>query len=153
MSDELLRVSGLLETANQHMQRFHDLEQIEWKINFSVWALLGGLAYLWAAGKNVITPELLRSPRAPFLVPLLPMAVHGSALFMLNRQQREVASRCKDARYLANQLLRLESAKGPTEKKYLFNIRWRDVRWIVWNLLVTFMITAAVILLVQASSR
>jgi hypothetical protein len=61
--DDEKRVNGLLEMASQHMKRFRELEEIEWKINFSIWALLGGLAYVWATG-HVTVPAWFKSPCA-----------------------------------------------------------------------------------------
>jgi hypothetical protein len=45
------QVVALLDLAKQHIQRFHQLENIEWRINFSVWAFVGGIAYFAVSGK------------------------------------------------------------------------------------------------------
>ena len=49
----------LLDLAKQHMQRFHELEDIEWRINFAVWGFWGALGYLWVSGHVPVPPWLM----------------------------------------------------------------------------------------------
>jgi hypothetical protein len=89
--DEDERVAGLLELARQHTQRFRELEDIEWKINFSIWGFLGGLAYLWGNGHLVPPNWALRGPLAFLLLPPSALLLHGMAVVKLNVQQQEQA--------------------------------------------------------------
>ena len=88
--DDEKRIGGLLEMASQHMKRFHELEEIEWKINFSIWALLGGIGYLWVTG-HMTMPTWLKSPRVFLVAPIPAMLLHGIASFMLHRQEQTEA--------------------------------------------------------------
>lgn len=145
MNDEQ-RVSALLEMARQYMQRFHELEEIEWKINFSVWALFGGLAYLWVNAKSMTTPGLLKG-RYAFLLVLFAVGLHGLALFMLNRQERQIASLRDNRRDDAARLVGI--AVQEYEPHYVGGIRWRDWGWIAWNLIVTATMATAVVFLMR----
>jgi len=148
MMEDEKRVTAFLEMARQHMQRFHELEEIEWKINFSVWALIGGFAYLWVTG-HMTTPVWLKGLRAFLIVSIPVMLVHGLALLMLNRQHQTEAKFRNDYRDRAAELL----GKPILEKRphYIGGIRWRDWRWIGWSLLVTFGMTASVVFLMQTA--
>lgn len=88
--DDEKRISGLLEMATQRMKRFRELEEIEWKINFSIWGSLGAVAYLWMNSKNAVVLGLPKG-RSVLLLVLIPVAIHGIALYRLNRQQQEIA--------------------------------------------------------------
>ncbi len=150
--DDEKRVSGLLEMANQHMKRFRELEEIEWRINFSMWALLGGLAFLWVSGKMTAPGwfTLLKNPCVFLLAPIPAMLVHGGALFMLNKQQQAQAKLRNHYRDQAEELL-----SKPIDKDKFQNVggvRWRDWGWIGWALLVTFLLFESVLFLMQTTT-
>jgi hypothetical protein len=148
--EDAQRVTGLLELARQQMQRYHELEELEWKINFSVWTLLGGVAYLWVVNVKLPLPAVLMSkPGAYLLLPIPAMAIHGLALSMLHQQQAERARARDDYRRLAGEIL---GAPVPDKAKPSKHYRWRYFRWLGWDLIVTFVIGAAVVFLVQHSS-
>jgi hypothetical protein len=143
-------VSGLLELASQHMTRFHELEELEWKINFSVWALLGGLAYVWGASK-LTPPTWIKSPLGFILIPLPVVLLHGAAVFMLNVQHRISAEMRNHYRDQADALLRVNpDLQPPHTKPYgrFLGLRWRDFYWNSWFMLVTFLLADAVLFLI-----
>jgi hypothetical protein len=150
--DDDKRVSGLLEMASQHMKRFRELEEIEWKINFSIWALLGGFAYLWVTAK-ITEPTWftwLRKPYVFLLAPIPTVLLHGAALFMLHKQQQAEAKRRNHYRDQAEAFLSKEIHKDKFQ--YLGGIRGRDWRWIGWSLLVTFLLAESVLFLMQTTT-
>jgi hypothetical protein len=152
MEDEK-RVSGLLKLASQHMKRFHELEEIEWKINFSIWALLGGLAYLWGAGK-MTAPTWIKSPSVFLLAPIPAVLLHGAAIFMLSRQHQQAAKMRNHYRDEAARLLRAESgtnAPHAIQSRYFAGQRWRDWCWLGWFMSVTFILTESVLFLITMS--
>lgn len=152
ITDDEKRVSGLLEMASQHMKRFRELEEIELKINFSIWALLGGFAYLWVTGK-VTAPTwfaLLSKPYVFLLAPIPVMALHGLALFMLNQQQQGHAKLLNHYRDQAAALLSEPIQKD--QSKYVGSIRWRDWAWIGWDVLVTLMLFESVLFLMWTTT-
>jgi hypothetical protein len=152
LPDDDKRVSGLLEMARQHMTRFRELEELEWRINFSIWALLGGFAYLWVTGK--VTKPMwfgwLSEPCIFLLAPIPAMLVHGVALFMLNQQQRRQAKLRNHYRDQAEELVSKPIQKD--ESPNLFFIRFRDWCWIGWALLVTFMLAESVLFLMLTTT-
>lgn len=146
--DDEKRVSGLLEMASQHMKRFRELEEIEWRLNFSIWALLGGLAYLWVNGRMTLPPWLI-GPCVHLVAPIPIMAAQGLVLFMLNRQEQAEAFRRNFYRDQAGELLSATIPK--TMFKRVGGIRGRDWVWIGWALLVTFMLSESVLFLMQTA--
>jgi hypothetical protein len=151
--DDEKRVSGLLEMASQHMKRFRELEEIEWKINFSIWALLGGLAYLWVTGRMTAPPWFawLSNPYVFLLAPIPMMLVHGVALVMLNRQQQGQSKLRNHYRDQAEELL-LGNVTPKAKFEYAGGIRWRDWAWIGWDMLVTFLLAESVLFLMQTTT-
>jgi hypothetical protein len=149
MIDDEKRVSGLLEMARQHMQRFRELEVIAWRINFSVWALIGGLAYLWVNGHMTPPPWLMR-PCAPLVVPMPAMVLHFVVLFMLNRQEQTEAKLRNHYRDQAEELL--GKAIDKSKFRHVGGIRLRDFVWIGWCLIVTFILAASVLFLMQTAT-
>src|ERR1051325_12164855 len=79
------RLDGLQRLEELHAKRFDQLEQIAWRINFSVWAALGGLAYLWGGG-HLDAPDWMRCWTAYVYAPIVRAGLHGAAFFQLNRQ-------------------------------------------------------------------
>ena len=152
LQDGEKRVSGLLEMASQHMKRLREIEEIEWRINFSIWALLGGFAYLWVTGR-VTKPTWfgwLSNPYVFLLAPIPAVLVHGAALYMLNRQQHEVSKLRNHYRDQAEELL---STPIPKKKfRYLTEIRLRDWFWSGWALLVSFMLSESVLFLMLTTT-
>jgi hypothetical protein len=147
--DNEKRVSGLLEMASQHMKRFREVEEIEWKINFSIWALLGGLAYLWATVRMTL-PLWLKSPCAFLLAPIPALVPHFVASFMLHKLKQTEA---KYRNYYRDQAEELLGNVIPKEKfQYVWGLRGRDWIWISWELFVTFLLCAAVLFLMQTTT-
>lgn len=146
--DDEKRISGLLEMASQHMKRFRELEEIEWRINFSIWALLGGLAYLWVTG-HMIVPAWLKSPCVFLLAPILAMLLHGAASFMLHKQEQTEANFRNHYRDQAEELL----GKSITKDKFrdVWGLRGRYWLWIGWELFVTLILSEAVLLLMRTA--
>jgi len=146
MIDDEKRISGLLELASQRMKRFRELEEIEWKLNFSIWALLGGLAYVWVTG-HVTVPEWLKSPCAFIVMPIAAMLPHAVALIMLHKQEQTEA---KSRNHYRDQAERLVSEAIPKEKfRYLGCLRRRDWIWIGWELFVTSILAESVLILIR----
>jgi hypothetical protein len=146
MIDDEKRVSGLLEMASQHMKRFRELEEIEWKINFSIWALLGGLAYLWVTG-HMTAPAWLKSPCVFLLAPIPAMVLHSLASFMLHQQEQTEAKFRNHYRDQAEELL---GEAIPKEKlRYVCGLKRRYWAWIGWKLLVTLFLSEAVLFLMR----
>ena len=146
--DDEKRISALLEVAHQYMERFRELEDIEWRINFSIWGLLAGLAYLWMTGRATI-PQVLNGRIVFLLLPLPVILVHGIALLKLNIQQQEYAMACDECR---TQVAEALGSKPPKQHTRRIGIRRRDWEWIIWDLTVTYGISAAVIFLIQHST-
>jgi hypothetical protein len=148
--DDEKRTRGLLEMASQHMERFHDLEEIEWKINFSIWALLGGIGYLWVSGHMTI-PAWLKSPCAFLVAPIPAMLLHGLASFMLHMQEQTEAGFRNHYRDEAEELL----SKSPIPKDKFYSVcglRGRYWRWIAWEVAVTLILSEAVLLLMWTTA-
>jgi hypothetical protein len=147
--DDEERISGLLEMASQRMKRFHELEEIEWKINFSIWALLGGVAYLWVTG-HMTMPAWLKSPCAFLLAPIPAMLLHGVASFMLHKQEQTEAEFRNHYRDQAEELV---SKSIPKDKfHYLCGLRGRYWGWIAWEVIVTLVLSEAVLLLMRTTT-
>jgi hypothetical protein len=147
--DDDKRVAGLLELARQHMQRYHELEEIEWKINFSVWGALGGFAYLLTT-KNLTMPAWLKERRPVVGITLIVLAIHGIALYQLNRQQQKNAILREGYRDHSDEIL---AHTRPVYAPWrLLGVRWTDWAWIAWDLAVTLAILAALVLLVYSGS-
>ncbi len=145
--DDEFRVSNLLELARQHMQRFHELEEIEWKINFSIWGGLGGFAYLFAT-KNLRIPVWITGGWSILYIAPAVLALHGIALYQLNRQQQKHAELRDGYRHRSALLL----TRGITayEPSRPGGIRVLDWGWIGWDLTVTLAILYAAILLLRS---
>jgi hypothetical protein len=141
MEDEK-RLSALLDLSKQHMQRCRELEEIEWRVNFSVWAFLGGLAYLWASG-HIVSPGWMRWPPTMLLFPLSVTFMHGFAnLWFWSRSKSEAKLRDGYRRDIAKLL--------GVDKDYPDRgLTLRDLVWMAWQWLVTLAIAAAVMLVVQ----
>ncbi len=147
--DDEKRITGLLEMASQRMKRFRELEEIEWKLNFSIWTLLGGLAFLWVTG-HMTMPAWLKSPCAFLLAPIPALLPHGVALFMLHRQEQTEAKFRNHYRDQAEELL---SKVIPKVKfQYVGGLRYRDWIWMGWELFVTFTLSEAVLLLMRTAT-
>ena len=140
------RLAGLLELAKQQRSRFHELEQIEWRINFSVWASLGGLAFLWANG-HLAAPAWLLSPRA-YLLAIAPTVIHGLAVIKLNQQQQQLSALARRSWTITDALLEIDIPPVSTTRRH-FGLRIRDWYWVGWDLVVTASLSVAVVLLVQ----
>lgn len=147
--DDEKRISGLLEMASQHMKRFHELEEIEWKINFSIWALLGGVAYLWVTG-HMTMPAWLKSPCVFLLAPIPAMLLHGVASFMLHKQEQTEAKFRNHYRDQAEELVGKSIPKD--EFHSLCGLRGRYWRWIAWEVVVTLALSEAVLLLMRTTT-
>ena len=146
--DEEKRISGLLEMASQHMKRFRELEEIEWRINFSIWALLGGLAYLWITGK-MTAAAWMKSPCAFLLLPIPVVLLHGAALFALNRQQQTHAILRNHYRDQVDELI---SRPIPKQQfHHVGGLRLRDWWWVGWAVFVTFALSESVLFLMRTA--
>jgi hypothetical protein len=148
--DEENRIPGLLELARQHMQRFRELEDIEWRINFSVWGFLGGLAYLSVNGHLKPPSWVLNWPFA-LLLPLPALLIHGVAIYQLNVQQQEQAKYRDKFRRQAEGFLNTKVYQH-LEPKRPGGLRWRDWMWVTWDLGVTFIIAMSVIVVTRQVS-
>jgi hypothetical protein len=150
--DDDKRSATLLDLARQHMQRFNELEQIEWKINFSVWGFFGGLAFLWV-NSHMAVPDSLTKHSIIFvlLAPLPALLFHGLALYWLNVQQQEQAELRDKYRQLTVELLGQGVPTKITLERH-GGVRRRDWKWIGWDLLVTFVIALVAIFLVLQSA-
>jgi hypothetical protein len=138
------RLSGMLELGRQHTQRLAELEQEEWKINFSLWALLGGVAYVYDNGR-------VPAPHLVFLIGGICLAagMHAVALYWLCRQQEK---RRIDRHYWRMQAAKLlgvpQLGSASTDVKYWLGLRGSDLRWLLWEVTVTIAIAVAVALLI-----
>jgi hypothetical protein len=135
-------IAILLDLAKQHIQRGRELEDMEWKINFSIWALLAGIAYLWLSA-HLKVPEWVRlgSPLMTLLpLPLIITFVHASAMWWFAfRSKREGALR-DDYRRKILKLLNLPVEGYPTRP-------WRRFMWI-WAVAITLILGIGVVTLV-----
>jgi hypothetical protein len=145
--NEEARVAGLLDLTKQHMQRFRELEDIKWRINFSVWAFFGGLAYLWVNG-HLVPPDWLRKPYA-LLVPVFATILHGRAAVKISKQGAEHAKICYDLRRrVVAELLNIDPEKIYPVPRVVLGLRWRSWEWLGWEVLVTLILAMIVILLI-----
>jgi hypothetical protein len=139
------RLSGMLELARQHTQRLAELEQEEWKINFSLWALLGGVAYLHVNGH-------VPAPRLVFLVVggCLTAGMHAVALYRLCRQQEKHRIDRHYWRMEAAKLIGVQlPASANVQAQYWLGLRRSDLGWLLWEVIVTIAIAGAVALIIQ----
>ena len=141
------RIEIMLELSKQHMQRFHELEQIEWRINFSIWAAIGGLAYLWAH-EHVEIPVWFNSNLTALTVPVVPLILHGWALIMINLQQHYHSGR-RQVYWDKSAISVGVRPEESRDKKLLMNLRGSTWRWIVWDLSVTYFITLSTFELIR----
>jgi|SRR5215468_1013494 len=140
--DDEKRLAALLDLAKQHMERCRQLEEIEWRINFSVWALLGGIAYLWGNG-HVKSPAWIQSRWALIVFPLSVMFIHGWATVWFWFRHRSEA-RLRDG-YRRDISTLLGTKKDYPDR----GLTLRDVLWMIWHWVVTLTLAAAVILIMQ----
>lgn len=82
--DDKDRVEAYINLYKQQMERYKNTQNIEWKGNFGVWALLAGAIYL-ASGKEGATVPL--SVAAPVL--LLVIAIHLGWLISVHSSEEE----------------------------------------------------------------
>lgn len=78
------RLTAAVAMQDQARQRAHEVEDIEWRVNFSVWGFLAAVAYLMLQ-----PPALVGAARPQFgpwswLFGLLPV-LHFTAVYRLNR--------------------------------------------------------------------
>src|SRR5258708_36209259 len=110
--DDDKRIAALLDLAKQHMQRCHELEDIAWRIKFSVWAFFGGLAYLWANG-HVTSPAWVRWRLTVLLFPLSVAFLHVATAIWFGFRLTEEARHRDNYRRRILQLLELGNDSYP----------------------------------------
>ena len=153
------RLGGFLELARQYSQRFTELEQHEWKLNYSVWALLAGSAYLLVNHDPKIKDSL--SWLGLITILAAPAIFHGIALFVLHGQMeywRRGRNHWRDQAVNAIEGTSLDN-RDPALPDWFWQRRFpkrygrslMDWIWLVWELMVTFGISAAGILLWKLS--
>ena len=96
------RVSALLELAKQHATRGRELEDLEWRVNFSLWALLTATAYLWMNAKLKAPGWMLEYVWA---LPLGMLFVHAIAMYWFAHRSKEEGQRREDYKRDALKLL------------------------------------------------
>ncbi|MBS0364054.1 MAG: hypothetical protein JSR98_21990 [Proteobacteria bacterium] len=141
------RLTALLALSDQRRRRFQELEQIQWRINFSIWAALGGLAYLWAAG-HLIAPRWLLAPMAYFLAPIPPVLIHGAAVIKLTQQQLQLSDFAHKSSAIVYNMLDLEVLERPKSPRRL-GLTGRAWFWVGWSVTVTASLTSAIVVLAQ----
>lgn len=113
------RVSFLLKLAEQHMQRFREIEGIEWRINFSVWAFWGALAYLWING-HICTPEWMKSCAALIFLPVGPAFLQSIAILEINKMGKQHAKLRDEHRSRALEEMGIRERIYGTRRKTVF---------------------------------
>jgi hypothetical protein len=135
----------LLDLAKQHMQRCHELEDIGWRIKFSIWAFLGGLAYLWA-NAHIRSPEWVRWHATAVLFPLSLTVLHGSMLVWFGHRLTDEARLRDGYRRAVVELIGMDKSLYPDR-----GLTARNLAWALGEVLVTLMIAIAVLLVMRDS--
>jgi hypothetical protein len=139
--DDDKRIAILLDLAKQHMQRGRELEDMEWKLNFSIWALLAGIAYLWLS-VHLKVPDWVRimSLWRTLLPSLLVAFVHASAMWWFARRSKREGTLRDDYRREILKMLSLPTECYPTRP-------WRRFMWI-WAVAITLILGIGVTALI-----
>ena len=150
LMDDKDRVVGFLELARLNLQRFRELEDIEWRINFSAWAFVGAIGYLWVTAK--LPADWLFEPPYPFVIaPVIVALTHGISLYKVNRQMDEQRLFRERWRSNAEELLGV-SVRAGVPRRY-WGLRRSDWSWIVWEVLVTVLLLGAALLMITKIRR
>lgn len=143
------RLGSYQDQLRQARERFHQLEQIEWKINFSIWGAIGGLSYI-AMKSPPLTPEpALKSPLLYCFI-FIPFLIHLSAVWQLNRQQQKITMWRQKLENNIDSLLGTSFAEDDSRR--FGGLRLRDWFWAGFAAIVTVLLSAAAIYLLQHSS-
>ena len=139
------RVNACLDLCRQARERFRQIEGTEWKINFSIWAFLGAIAYL----------SLTTAPPTKFgwasIYLLLIVPIHWRAIWRLIRSERDWQEWANYYRREARRILELPSqcTENPmpveTDNQSLRKI---GCEWIVLDVALTVILAAGVIYLI-----
>ena len=140
--DDEKRLTALLDLAKQHMQRCRELEEIEWRVNFSIWGSIGGLAYLWANG-HIASPEWIRYKSTVILFPISVMFMHGlTNVWFWVRSKSEAKLRDGYRRDITKLL-------GVAMDYPDRGLTLRDLIWMAWHWLITLALATATMLVIQ----
>jgi hypothetical protein len=119
--DEKVKVEAYISLYKQQMDRFSKTQDVEWKGNFGVWALLAGAIY-FASGKDGISISLIWV--AAILTVLF--FVHLGWVFTVHSSERDDKERWD--RYRGKALDILWPGHGEEPFKYS---RWKEVWWLL----------------------
>ena len=139
------RATSFLELAHHNSQRFHELETLQWRINFSVWAFVGAIAYLRAQGLSL--PTSIVSGHTILYGSIVIFVFHFVGLLLLSWQQDRQRRLARMWRREAQGIL-----NGPSEPSETTARRSELVRsgvWVVWQLGVSVVLLCVVALLIQ----
>jgi len=144
--DDRENLASLLELAKQHAQRAHELEEIEWKINFSVWAFLGALAYI-ATNDGQHVPGWIKTWSGLATVVAFPVMLHVVGVIKLYLQQ-QTQKEFRD-RYKQRVERIVDHKRHAYSEKKTMGLSKTDWWWIGWDVLVTIMLGLGVLCLLR----